>query len=42
MRLLADTDAFCKLTSVGLLEAAAELLGGKASAVERLLRFRAC
>ena len=36
MRLLVDTDAFCKLTSSGLFAAAADLLGGKASTVERL------
>ena len=36
MRLLADTDVLCKLMATGLLEAAADLLGAKASAVERL------
>ncbi|MBL9039089.1 MAG: hypothetical protein JNG84_11275 [Archangium sp.] len=36
MRLLVDTDAFCKLAAVGLLEEAAKLLGGTLSEVERL------
>lgn len=36
MRLLSDTDAFCKLSAIGLFKDAAKLLGGKPEEVERL------
>lgn len=36
MRLLADTDAFCKLAAVGLLDEAARALGANRAEVERL------
>lgn len=36
MRLLSDTDAFCKLSAIGLFKDAAKLLGGEPGMVERL------
>lgn len=36
MRLLSDTDAFCKLSAIGLFKDAATLLGGKPAEVARL------
>lgn len=36
MRLLSDTDAFCKLSAIGLFKDAAKLLGGEPGLVERL------
>ena len=36
MRLLSDTDAFCKLSAIGLFKDAAKLLGGEPAEVARL------
>jgi hypothetical protein len=36
MRLLSDTDAFCKLSAIGLFRDAAKVLGGEPGEVARL------